>query len=161
MFNWFKKKQAQPKKAREVNTVPVQPIDYHPKIIVIWAKAIEGNSELLLWLKDNGYEELVMATYAIYLKDEARDWLLKNGYPHLLAMINGAEGNETAQKWLQVHGYEILYHMALAIENEEKSWQWLAAHVPADMYMLTQTIKQVKDKIEENHNDIHSFGKDL
>jgi ribosomal protein S15P/S13E len=51
--------------------------------------------------------------------------------------------------------------MALAIENEEKSWQWLAAHVPADMYMLTQTIKQVKDKIEENHNDIHSFGKDL
>jgi hypothetical protein len=95
------------------------------------------------------------------LKDEARDWLLKNGYPHLLAMVNGAEGNETAQKWLQVHGYEILYHMALAIENEEKSWQWLAAHVPADMYMLTQTIKQVKDKIEENHNDIHSFGKDL
>ncbi len=160
MFNWFKKKQAQPKKASEVSTVPIKPLDYHPKIIIAWAKAIEGNSELLLWLKDNGYPELAMATYAIYLKDEARIWLTKNGYPHLMAMINGAEGNETAQKWLLAHGFEILYHMAQAIEDEEASWHWLGKNVTPDMFILTQTIRRVKDKIEENHNDIHSFGKD-
>ena len=161
MFNWFKKKQAQPKKASEVSTVPIKSIDYHPKIIIAWAKAIEGNSELLLWLKDNGYPELAMATYAIYLKDEARNWLTQNGYPHLMAMINGAEGNETAQKWLLAHGFDILYHMAQAIEDEEESWHWLGANVTPDMFILTQTIKRVKDKIEENHNDIHSFRKDV
>ena len=160
MFNWFKKKQAQPKKASEVSTVPIKPIDYHPKIIIAWAKAIEGNGELLLWLKDNGYPELAMATYAIYLKDEARNWLTQNGYPHLMAMINGAEGNETAQKWLLAHGFDVLYHMAQAIEDEEESWHWLGANVTPDMFILTQTIKRVKDKIEENHNDIHSFRKD-
>jgi len=160
MFNWFKKKQAPQKKASEISTVPIKPMDYHPKIIVAWAKAIEGNSELLLWLKENGYPELAMATYAIYLKDEARNWLTKNGYPHLMAMINGAEGNETAQKWLLAHGFEILYHMAQAIEDEEASWHWLGKNVTPDMFILTQTIRRVKDKIEENHNDIHSFRKD-
>jgi len=160
MFNWFKKKQAQPKKASEVSTVPIKPIDYHPKIIMAWAKAIEGNNELLMWLNDNGYPELAMATYAIYLKDEARNWLKQNGYSHLLAMINGAEGNEMAQKWLLAHGFEILYHMAQAIEDEQESWHWLGANVTPDLFILTQSIKRVKDKIEENHNDIHSFRKD-
>jgi ribosomal protein S15P/S13E len=161
MFNWFKKKKATPSQATEVNTVAIKSIDYHPKVIMAWAKAIEGNKEILIWLKENGYPELAMATYAIYLKDEARDWLLANGYPHLLAMINAAEGNENAQKWLLVHGFEMLYHMSMAVENEDESWKWLSANVPADIFLLTQTIKQIKDKIEENHNDIHSFGRDL
>ena len=160
MFNWFKRKKAAPKQANEVNTVAIKPIDYPPKIIVAWSKAIEGNDEILMWLKNNGYPELVMATYAIYLKDEARDWLIKNGYPHLMAMINGAEGNETAQKWLKAHGFDILYHMAEAIEDEDESWRWLGENVTPDMFILTQTIKRIKDKIEENHNDIHSFRKD-
>ena len=160
MFNWFKRKKAAPKQATEVNTVAIKPIDYPPKIIVAWSKAIEGNDEILMWLKNNGYPELMMATYAIYLKDEARDWLIKNGYPHLMAMINGAEGNETAQKWLKAHGFETLFHMAEAIEDEEESWKWLGENVTPDMFILTQTIKRVKDKIEENHNDIHSFRKD-
>jgi hypothetical protein len=115
----------------------------------------------MLWLKDNGYPELTMATYAIYLKDEAREWLVKNGYPHLMAMIHGAEGNETAQKWLLAHDFMILYHMALAIEDEEESWVWLGQHVSPDMFILTRTIKKVKDMIEENHNDVHSFRKDI
>ncbi len=76
-------------------------------------------------------------------------------------MINAAEGNENAQKWLLVHGFEMLYHMSMAVENEDESWKWLSANVPADIFLLTQTIKQIKDKIEENHNDIHSFGRDL
>jgi len=50
--------------------------------------------------------------------------------------------------------------MALAIEDEPTSWKWLGENVSPDMFILTQTIKRVKDKIEENHNDVHSFGRD-
>ena len=101
-----------------------------------------------------------MATFAIKLKDEARNWLQDNGFAHLLAMINAAEGNESAQKWLLVHDFEILYHIAQAVESEESSWNWLGQHAPADLFILAKTIKKVKDGIEENHNDIHSFRKD-
>lgn len=160
MRNWFKKKKKLPVPAGEIKKVSIKPIDYHPKIILAWAKAIEGNDDLVIWLKDNGYPELTMATYAIYLKEEARLWLTKNGYPHLMAMINAAEGNETAQKWLLFHGFDILYHMALAIEDEQESWEWLGKNVTPDIFLLTQTIKKVKDKIEENHNDVHTFGRD-
>lgn len=160
MRNWFKQKKKKPVSLDEIEKVSIKPIDYHPKIILAWAKAIEGNDDLVLWLKDNGYPELTMATYAIYLKEEARLWLTKNGYPHLMAMINAAEGNETAQKWLLVHGFDILYHMALAIENEQESWEWLGKNVTPDIFLLTQTIKKVKDMIEENHNDVHTFGRD-
>ena len=162
MFNWFKKKgKVQAKQADEVQKVLMNSVDYHPKIILAWAKAIEGNDDFMLWLKENGFPELTMATYAIYLKDEARDWLLKNGYPHLMAMINGAEGNEVAQKWLLAHGFDTFYHMALAIESEQESWEWLGKNVSPDYFILTKAIKKVKDQIEENHNDVHSFSKDI
>lgn len=160
MRNWFKKKKREII-AKELSKTQLQRIDYPPKIILAWAKAIEGNDDLLLWLKDNGYEELTMATYAIYLKDEARNWLQDNGYAHLLAMINAAEGNESAQKWLLVHDFEILYHIALAVEDEKDSWAWLGTNAPPDIFLLTQSIKRIKDKIEENHNDIHTFRQDL
>ena len=140
--------------------VTIKPIDYPAKVILAWAKAIEGNQELRLWLKENGFEELFMATYAIELKQEARDWLMHNGYPHLLAMINAAEGNEQAQHWLKAHNFDILYHMANAIEDERESWQWLGKNVTPDMFILTRSIKAVKDKIEEQHNDIHTFRRD-
>jgi hypothetical protein len=160
MLNWFKKKEKkQAKKIEDVQVVPIKLINYHPKIILAWAKAIEGNDELMLWLKDNGFPELTVATYAIYLKEDARQWLTNNGYPHLMAMINAAEGNVLAQRWLLAHDFEILYHMALAIEDEQDSWEWLGKNVTPDMFLLTQSIKKVKDKIEENHNDVHSFGR--
>lgn len=135
-------------------------ISYPPKIILAWAKSLEGNLEITEWLLNNGYKELVMANQAILLKDEARNWLLDNGYPHLMAMINAAEGNENAQKWLLKHNFPQLYHMAMAVEGEMESWEWLGNHVPVDVFLLTKTIKKIKDDIEENHNDIHSFGKD-
>ncbi len=162
MLNWFKKKEkALPKKLEDVQMVQIKPIDYHPKIILAWARAIEGNDDLMLWLKDNGYPELTMATYAIYLKEEARDWLTKNGYPHLMAMIHAAEGNEMAQKWLLAHDFMILYHIAMAVESDEESWVWLGKNVSPDMFILAQSIKKVKDQIEENHNDVHTFRKDI
>ncbi|TNE77498.1 MAG: hypothetical protein EP333_00750 [Bacteroidetes bacterium] len=159
MLNWFKKKKRQIV-ASELSKTPLKNIDYPPKILLAWAKAIEGNDQILNWLKENDYEELYMATYAIKLKDDARNWLQANGFAHLLAMINAAEGNESAQKWLLVHGFEILYHIAMAVENEESSWDWIGKNAPLDVYLLAKSIKKVKDDIEENHNDIHSFRKD-
>ncbi len=161
MASWFGKRKKRAVRPEDLKKTGLKPIDYHPKIILAWAKAVEGNEDLLLWLKENDYNELVMATYAIYLREEARTWLQDNGYAHLLAFINAAEGNESAQKWLETHGFETLYHMALAIEDVQESWGWLSKHVTADMFLLTQNIKKVKDKIEENHNDIHTFRRDL
>lgn len=160
MASWFnrKKKSVDPS---EIKKLQVKDINYPAKIVVAWAKAIEGNNEILLWLKENGYEELFMATYAILLKDEAREWLSENGYPHLLAMINAAEGNEQAQSWLKFHQFDLLYHVALAVEGEVESFEWIGKNAPADIFLLTQSIKKVKDDIEENHNDIHSFRKDV
>lgn len=158
-LNWFNRK----RKKQEVKILQVsklKAIDYPPKIILAWAKAIEGDKQLQTWLKSNGYEELYVACFAIYLRSEARDWLNTNGYAHLMAMIHGAEGNASAQKWLLNHGFETLYHIALAVEDETSSWQWLKEHVGPDLYILAVCIKKRKDQIEENHNDVHSFGKD-
>lgn len=160
MASWFKKNKNRKVNIENTERIPLKPLDYHPKVILAWAKAIDGNDDLVLWLKNNGYEELAMATYAIYLKQEARLWLKENGFAHILAFINASEGNESAQKWLFTHDFEILYHMAQAIEDEQASWKWLGDNVTPDLFLLTQTIKKVKDKIEENHNDVHSFRKD-
>jgi hypothetical protein len=160
MLNWFKKKQkTEITKSAVVKNVNIKPLDYHPKVILAWAKAIDGNKDFLLWLKENDFMELAMATHAIYLREEARKWLIDSGYPHLMAMINAAEGNKPAQKWLLLHDYEILYHMALAIESEDESWEWLGKNVTPDIFLLTQSIKKAKDQIEEGHNDVHTFGK--
>lgn len=159
MASWFNRKKKVTQK--DISKVELKSIDYPAKIILAWSKAIEGNDEFLLWLKDNGYPELVMATYAIYLKEDARDWLTANGYAHLMAFINAAEGVESAQNWLLRNKMDLLYHMAMAIEGENESFQWIGANAPADIFILTQSIKTVKDKIEENHNDIHTFRKDL
>ena len=160
MLSWFKKKKRKII-AGELSSTPLKRIDYSAKIIVAWSKAIEGNDEIMLWLKENGYKELFMATYAIYLKEEARNWLQENGYAHLLAFINAAEGNESAQNWLLVHDFEVLYHIAMAVEDEQASFEWLGKNAPADIFILTKTIKKIKDQIEENHNDVHSFRTDL
>ena len=160
MANWFKKKKREII-AKDLSKTALKRIDYPPKIILAWCKAIEGNDELMLWLKQNGYEELTMATFAIYLKEDARNWLQDNGYAHLLALINAAEGNESAQQWLKIHDFEILYHVAMAVESEKNSWDWLGKNAPVDLFLLAKSIKKIKDKIEENHNDIHTFRQDI
>lgn len=144
----------------EIDKVSMKDISYPPKIILAWAKSLAGHTEIADWLLENGYKELVMANHAINLKDEARTWLLENGYPQLMALINASEGNKGAQNWLINNKFLKLYHMALAIDGENDSWEWLGTNVPVDMFLLTQTMKKVKDDIEENHNDIHTFGKD-
>lgn len=160
MASWFKRKKRKIT-PDQISSATVKSIDYPAKIILAWAKAIQGNDDLMFWLKNNGYPELVMATYAIYLKEDARKWLLENGYPHLMAMINAAEGNESAQKWLQQHNYELLYHIAMAVEDDQESFAWLGKNAPVDIFLLAQSIKKVKDQIEEHHNDIHTFRQDI
>lgn len=161
LFDLFGKSNPSSVNGKQPKKAVVKVLNYHPKIILAWAKAIEGNDELGKWLNENGYKELVIATAAIKLNTEARDWLMENGYPHLMAMINAAEGIESAQKWLLKNKYTLLYHIAMAVEDEKESWIWLKKQATPDVIILAQNIKIVKDKIDENHNDIHSFRKDL
>lgn len=161
MFGWLKRK----KETRKVNIhdtkkVKALPFDYHPKIILAWAKGIDGNTDLLNYLYENGCKELVMAAHAIRLKDEARDWLMENGYPHLMALINASEGNEQAQQWLKLNNYPLFYHMAIAIDGENEGFTWINRHSTPAIFFLTKTIKKVKDEIEEEHNDTHKMSKD-
>lgn len=158
-WNFFKKQKTEDNRLAKV--VPLKPMEYSSMVILAWAKAVEGNVELQHWLRDNGYIELYFSVFAIYLKDEPRDWLVKNGYAHLMAMINAAEGNTNAAKWLVEHNFIMLYHLAKAVDHEEESWLWLRQNSTQDIFILAQSIQTIKDQIEENHNDIHSFNKDI
>jgi hypothetical protein len=153
------KKTAIPKD-QDFELLPAMIKDYPAKIVLAWAKAVDGDEKFVLWLNENGFSELAMATYAIYLKDEARNWLMKNGFPHLMALINAAEGNKKAQAWLLANKMELYFHMALAIEDDPRSWVWIQKNCGIEIFIVTKSIKKIKDQIEENHNDIHSFGKD-
>lgn len=161
MFNFFKKNKGQKRQVNinDTKRVKAKPFDYHPKIILAWAKAIEGNVDLMNYLFENGYKELTMAAHAIRLKDEARDWLMENGYPHLMAMINAAEGNEQAQQWLKMNNYLLFYNMAIAIDGEAEGFKWINQNSTQEIFYLTRIIKQVKDDIEEDHNDTHRMSK--
>jgi hypothetical protein len=153
----------QPKQASEVSALvstELANLDYHPKIIVAWSKALLGEHQFSDYLLKNGFEELYHATQAIYLKDEARTWLMNNGYAHLMAMINGVEGNGQALTWLKMYNYDLLYNLALAGDGEKDGYLWLNTYSTPDIFMLAKTIQSVKDGIEANHNDVHSFRKD-
>ncbi len=161
MIYWFRKnKKPDVPEIKNIKKVQMQPFEYPAKILLAWSKAVEGNVEIKKWLFDNEYPELAIAVDAIRLKETARDWLTENGYPHLMAFINAAEGNTKAQRWLELNNLDLLLHMAQAVENEEVSWKWIAQNTGPEIFILTQNIKRVKDEIEENHNDIHSFNKD-
>lgn len=166
-MNWFKKifgkeplekkKLVQSKKA----DVRYSSFNYPPKILLAWIKSLEGHNELGKFLLENGYEEIFYLNQALALKQEARDWLLTNNYPHLMAFVNACEGNESAQKWLQVHGFEFLYNAAIAVDDEKEGFDWLKIHSDEITFGLVRTIKQFKDQIEFNHNDMYTFGKDV
>ncbi len=163
-MSWFKKifeKETKQKTSElKKSVIDYAHLNYPPKILLAWIKAIEGNKDLELYLLDNGWEELFYLNQAMKLKDEARNWLLVNGFPHLLAFVNASEGNESAQKWLQVHGFETLFHTALAIEGENLSYAWLKSNTNELIFGIASTYKKMKDTIEFNHNDMYSIGKD-
>src|SRR5690554_5174481 len=145
---------------KTVSKLKVKSFEYHPKIILAWAKGIQGHTDLLNYLLENDYKELVMASHAIHLKDKARDWLMENGYPHVMAMINAAEGNQQALNWLQKNNFLLFYNMALAIDGNNEGFKWINQNSTQEYFYLTKIIKDVKDKIEEDHNDIHKRSRD-
>lgn len=155
MFNHLKKKRIT---ETEPSKLVLTPVQYHPKIVLAWSKAIEGNKEILTWLSKNGYEELAVACWAIRLNNEARSWLMTNGFPQLMAFINASEGSESAIKWLEKHDMQVYLHMALAIDGDLDAFRWLQKNTTPDVFILTKSIERVKDEIEERHRDVHKFG---
>ncbi len=159
MIFWRKKKD-RPEKLKAQSIVPMKKRVYPPKIKLAWMKALEGNTEITEWLIQNGFKELAMCNQAILLKEEAREWLMHNGFPHLMAFVNAAEGNGKAADWLSKAGMLEYFHMSQCIENQQESWQWLKENSTEDVFLLTKTIKKIKDQIEEDHNDIHTWSVD-
>lgn len=141
--------------------ITIKKMEYPSKIILAWTEALKGNLEIAKWLNENGYEELVHANLAIKLNQLSRNWLMDNGYPHIMAFINAAEGDENAKKWLLKYRFELLWHLAIYIDGENESNNWIQKNASPEFIYLAKIIKDIKDKIEENHNDIHSFRKDL
>lgn len=157
-FNFFKKKK--PSRLVEgdaIQVVPIKSLDYPPKIILAWAKAVEGKQEFLDWLRDNGYPELHAACAAIKLNEKSRIWLMDNGYPHLLAFIQAAESKKAAMRWLENNNFHLLIQMAKAIDGDKEALLWIQKNQPVDIYILTMAIKVVKDDIEDYNNDVHIY----
>lgn len=144
-FNRFKSN----KDKNEEKSVAIQPFSYHPKIILAWAKGLEGNTDLLRYLKENGYEELVYASRAIHGKESARSWLMKNGYPHITAMINAYEKDDQALEWLKKNRFALFYNMARAIKDEDEGFQWINKNSTQEIYLLTKVIKHVKEERDD------------
>ena len=159
----FGKEPLESKKSAETRQANVEfsSFNYPPKILVAWIKALEGNQQFNQYFYENGYQEIFYLNQALHLNQQARDWMMNNGYPHLMAFVNAAEGNGQAQHWLKMHGFEFLYYSALAIEDEAEGFNWLKLHSNEIIFGLIKTMKHIKDGIEFNHNDVHSFGKDL
>ncbi len=158
---FFKKKKKKEENVEVTEVVKLKPLNYPSKILVGWAEAIGGNTDLRDWfLSSEEYKELGMCVHALLLKDDARDWLMKNGYAHLMAMVNGAEGNADAIHWLNKVNFQVLKHVALAGDRDEKSINWLIKNGHQEFAMVAERIRVLKDQIEDTHNDIHSFGKD-
>ncbi len=158
MFKWLKRVKSEvPSKYSETKRI-INPGEYPAKVILAWSKAVEGNQKLMQWLSENGYRELAVSCWAINLEDDARAWLMDNGYPHLMAFINAAEGNTKALNWLEKHGFQTYAKMALAIDGDQDAYFWLQKHVYPEIFILTKSIEQAKDAIEERHRDIHKYG---
>ena len=158
MWEIFKRKKKEPK---QPEAVPLKSLNYPTSIILLWAKAVEGNQEVQQFFLKEGLPELFHATNAIFLVQESRDWLMQNGYAHLMAMINTCEGHKPAGEWLLKNNMHLLYHLGRSVDHEQESMQWMVAHATEDLVILARSIQYIKDQIEENHNDMHSFGKDL
>src|SRR6056300_304448 len=137
----FKRKKKK-KEAEITQSVRLKPLRYPPKILVGWAEAIGGNTDLRDWfLASDDYKELGMSIHALLLKDEARDWLMKNGYAHLMAMINGVEGNQEAIHWLDKANFQLLKHVALAADHNKASQEWLLKSKYPEFAMIAEKIK--------------------
>ena len=134
--------------------------DYPAKVLLAWGEAIRGHAGLRDWLMKNGYPELGVFVFALHLKDEARTWLMKNGHPHLMAVITGIEGDKRALDWLGQHGMEALKHVALVGDGDEDAVRWLIAHDQKELARAALNMREVKRRIDEDHQDPHKYAQD-
>ena len=158
-FKKFFKSESQENKLN--NSFKLKKLEYPSKVILAWAESLKGNQEITNWLIKNNFREIIHVNAAIKLNLESRDWLMLNGFPHLMAFINASEGDENAQKWLIKYKFDLLFHLARYIDGENDSNDWIKQNATPEFIYLAKIIKDIKDKIEENHNDIHSYRKDL
>ena len=134
-------------------------LTYSSKILLAWAEAIRGNTEIRDWLIKNGFPELGMFTFALRNKRDARDWLVNNKQLHLMALINGAEGDEDAVKWLVKHGYGMLAKVAMAGDRESEVFQQIRQESTL-FAKIAREIMLVKIEIEQNNWDYHRMSGD-
>jgi hypothetical protein len=132
---------------------------YPAKVLLAWSQAIGGNTKIRDWLAENGYPELSMFTYALWLKDDAMKWLLENGFPHLAAVVSGAEGKEDAIAWLEKYEWDVLANVARVGDGDEKAFLWLTQNGHREMAMVAKNIESVKDEIERDNGDAHKISK--
>jgi hypothetical protein len=129
---------------------------YPEKILVAWAEAISGNSEIRDWLMKNGYPELGLFRFALFFDEKAGKWLL-NHAPHLMATIKAVEGKKEAYKWLELNKLTLLIRLAKAADNNKKELNYLIKNDPL-FASIALRIQMVKNEIEEANNDVHRWG---
>lgn len=134
-------------------------LKYPSKILLAWAEAIKGNSEIRDWLIKNGYPELGIFTFALRNKHDARQWLVQNKFPHLMALINGAEGNEEAIQWLEKGGFGVLAKVALAGDRDVEAFVWLRER-DSLFAKIAREIMIVKTEINDQNWDYHRISGD-
>lgn len=135
-------------------------LEYPAKVILAWAEAIRGNRDIRDWLITNGYPELGLFVFALHNKNEARQWLMDNGHEALMALINGAEGNKNAILWLRKYNLDVMEKMALAGDNREEALIWLVENGYPDLARVASVIRNVKNEIDTNNNDMHRISPD-
>jgi hypothetical protein len=133
-------------------------VEYPAKIILAWAEAVRGNSEIKDWLMANGYPELGLFVHALHNQTNARTWLMDNGFPHLMALIRGSEGDENACLWLRKYGLQPFEHLARAADNNDDSLVWLTEHNWPELAMMASRMRNVKNEIERQNNDVHRMS---
>jgi hypothetical protein len=133
-------------------------VEYPAKIILAWAEAVRGNAEIKDWLMANGYAELGLFVHALHNQTHARTWLMDNGFPHLMALIRGSEGDENACLWLRKYGLQPFEHLARASDNNDDSLLWLTEHNWPELAMMASRMRNVKNEIERQNNDVHRMS---
>lgn len=131
-------------------------MEYPAKVLVAWGEAISGNAAIRDWLIKNGYPELGLFVFALYLKPDARKWLMKNGFPHLMAVIRGIEGDEKALEWLTAHDMPVLRKMVECGEDDEAT-RWLLERGHRELVVLVKKMWSIKWQIEEDNMDPHKY----
>ena len=134
-------------------------LQYPAKILVAWGEAISGNATIRDWLIKNGYPELGIFVFALYLKADARKWLLENRQPHLMAVISGIEGDPKALEWLEAHDFLMLRKVA-ECGGDEEAFQWLLNKGHRELAMLGLKMWSVKMQIEDDNRDPHKYSRE-